>query len=102
MEFHFNLLKNHDSWYFYCTLRAKFNLHGKPGSDFILERIKNERDIELLSDAIQILVFYDHRYREQIDEGIFKQGLKMIYELLNHDSPKIRYRAVLYLGPWCL
>lgn len=87
LAFHFELLRDQEHFYFYCSIRAAFERHGSPAEAFLVERFRRERDPELRGDALQIL---GHMHS--------KQARLLAKEAATADAETLRYRGVIVLG----
>ena len=87
LAFHFDLLRNREHFYLYCSIRAAFKKHGPRGEAFLVERFHSETDPHLRGDALQIL----GGLRSKSARGFAKEAAVA-------DAETLRYRGVIVLG----
>lgn len=87
LAFHFDLLRNREHFYVYCSIRAAFKKHGPHAESFLVERFQTETDPHLRGDALQIL----GNMRSKSARALAKEAAMA-------DEETLRYRGVIVLG----
>ena len=87
LDFHFELLRNQEHFYFYCQIQAAFGKHGRPAEAFLIERFAHEEEPDLRAYALQIL---GHMRS--------KRARALAKEAATADAETLRDRAVIVLG----
>ena len=88
LAFHFELLRNREHFYVYCSIRAAFKKHGPQAESFLVERFQTETDPHLRGDALQIL----GNMRSKSARALAKEAAMA-------DEETLRYRGVIVLAP---
>ncbi|MEN8184601.1 MAG: HEAT repeat domain-containing protein, partial [Myxococcota bacterium] len=83
----FDLLRDQEHFYFYCSIRAAFERHGPPAEAFLIDRFRLEEDPELRGDALQILGHMRSKHARRFAK-----------EVATTDDEELRDRAVIVLG----
>ncbi|MCF6348447.1 MAG: HEAT repeat domain-containing protein [Flavobacteriaceae bacterium] len=85
--FHYNLLKNKSDKRFFQYLRADFKKRGQKGESFLLDKIKEETDLELKGEILHIL------------GGMRCASAKpFAKDLLNETDYNSKYKGIIVLG----
>ncbi|MEM9456656.1 MAG: HEAT repeat domain-containing protein [Myxococcota bacterium] len=87
LSFHFELLRNQEHFYFYCSIRAAFKHHGPPAEAFLIDRFRREQDPHLRGDALQILGTMRSKHARALAK-----------EVVAAEAETLRYRGVIVLG----
>ena len=87
LEFHFDLLRDDQYFYFYCSIRAAFKKHGPAAEPFLIDKVRTADTPRLRGDALQIL----GHMRSKSARALAK-------ELIDAQVTGLRYRAVIVLG----
>ncbi|NOZ85228.1 MAG: HEAT repeat domain-containing protein [Deltaproteobacteria bacterium] len=87
VTYHFELLKRKENWELYQRIRYAFIKRGTIADNFLINRIKIEKDPELQADILQLL------------GGLkSKQALPLARDFIKHKYPEHRHRACFVLG----
>lgn len=87
LDFHFESLKNRANRNLYHRLRAAFKKRGAPAEEYLLKRIKTEKDAHLLGDALHLLGGMRR-----------KEAIPLARQLVMSADPENRDRASYVLG----
>ena len=87
LDFHFELLRNREHFYFYCAIRAAFEEHGAVAEPYLVARFREESEPHLRGDALQIL----GHMRSKNARGLAREAVR-------DEAVTVRNRGVIVLG----
>lgn len=87
IDYHFGLLKRRENLPFYHRIRAAFEERSESGAEYLIKRIKTEKDPELKADALLLLGLMDR-----------PEALPLARQMVKTPSPEIRGNACSILG----